>query len=137
MHQSGGLMLVPGWTGTTPYVSLRETAIEFLLGCQKRKRLLSSDKRCFLFNEINPFGICEMSLGREILLRNVKCAAARSGFISFHWMRQYPISQRPSGHYFTFCSRQLVMAHGAFFARLKNSLFCGIISSENKNLMVR
>ena len=41
------------------------------------------------FNEINPFGICEIAFGSEILLRNVKCAAAREGFISFHLMRQH------------------------------------------------
>jgi len=127
MHQSGGLMFVPGWTGTTPYVSLWETAIEFFRGARKE-------------NEMNPFGICEMSLGREILLRNVKCAAARSGFISFHWMRQYPITQcrqviisHPKDiSFFTLGSR--LWPTGRFFARLKNSLFCDIISSENKNL---
>ena len=32
---------------------------------------------------------------REILLRNVKCAAAREGFISFHFLRKQKISQWP------------------------------------------
>jgi len=36
------------------------------------------------FNEINPVGICEMHFVREIWLGQVKCAAAREGFISFH-----------------------------------------------------
>ena len=46
---------------------------------------------------------------REILLRNVKCAAAREGFISFHFVRKHKISQfskkiishLPQGKYFT------------------------------------
>ena len=54
MHQSGGLMLVPGWTGTTPYVSLRETAIEFLLGCQEES-FLSMDKRDFFIFPLYRF----------------------------------------------------------------------------------
>ena len=35
------------------------------------------------FNEINPFRICEMPFGREILLRNVKYALRRVDLFHF------------------------------------------------------
>jgi len=47
-------MLVPGWTGTTPYVSLRETAFDFLLGYHE-KSLLSLNKWDFFILPLYRF----------------------------------------------------------------------------------
>ncbi len=49
----------------------------------QKKRLVSTSR---FFNEINPFRICEMPFGREILLHNMKYALRRvtKGFILFH-----------------------------------------------------
>ena len=41
------------------------------------EKTVDSDGICGFFNEINPFRICEMPFGREILLRNVKYAFRR------------------------------------------------------------
>ena len=54
----------------------------------------STLRRAF-FNEINPFGTCEIRFACEIWLRHVKCAAARGGFGSFHFPRKRKISQWP------------------------------------------
>ena len=45
------------------------------------------------FNEINPFGICEIRYACEIWLRHVKCAAAREGIYFISLDAQHPISQ--------------------------------------------
>ena len=44
-----------------------------------------SAKALGFFNEINPVGICEIRFACEILLRNVKCAAARRDLFHFTW----------------------------------------------------
>ena len=54
-----------------------------------------------LFNEINPFGICEIRFACEIWLRHVKCAAARGiYFISLDVSASN--FTMTTGHYFTF-----------------------------------
>ncbi len=71
-----------------------------------RKSILCLLTKDAFFSEINPFGICEMPDRREILLRNVKCAAAREGFISFH-LTQSVKFHNPPGDYFTVCEGKL------------------------------
>ncbi len=60
---------------------------QFKSGRHLQKKKSKSKDLLFFFNEINPRGICEMPCGREIWLYYVKCAAARGGFISFHFLR--------------------------------------------------
>ena len=62
-----------------------------------RKSILCLWTEDAFFSEINPFGICEMPDRREILLRNVKCASAREGFVSFHLTQSVKFHNPPGG----------------------------------------
>ena len=63
------------------------------LGGIFRKSRQSYIKIDGFFNEINPFRICEMSFGREILLRNVKYALRRVRIYFISQKTKFSISQ--------------------------------------------
>ena len=49
---------------------------QFKSGRHLQKTRSTAKAVLFVFNEINPYGICEIAFGSEILLRNVKCLRA-------------------------------------------------------------
>jgi len=57
-------------------LSFQDNSATSLVTRSSKEKAFVERQRLFLYNEINPFGICEMSFGREIWLRHVKCAAA-------------------------------------------------------------
>ena len=79
----------------------REAARENRSSPEQKKKQTSNSLSVFLFNEINPFGICEIRFACEILLRNVKYDAADGGFILLHIERS-EILHNPSGLFHIF-----------------------------------
>jgi len=71
------------------------------------------------FNEINPFRICEIPFGREILLRNMKYALRRVDL--FHFTESGSFQFYNFGrNYFTFAVRQTF--HSNFFQNKKTEV---------------
>ena len=77
MQQSGGLLPDgAGRIGTSISSFLRKEEMQTSLVTRSRKETaFVVRQRRFLFDEINPFGICEMFFVREIWLCHVKCVS--------------------------------------------------------------